>query len=251
MDDLSYPVERRFYGDDESQFVDISRPSDVSHGVVLSLHGGYWRDTYGLDLHDPIVEHCVKLGWTVVNAEYRRIVPGEQSVWHDMSSDVQQAAIIARDIAGNTPLVALGHSAGGHLALWVAGNFESSFEEIPIDAVVGLAAVTDLVAADRQQLSNGATRELFGLSADEDLDLYELASPYHVLPLGLPQLIIHGPNDAHVPYEMAVNYVDSARALGDEVTFVNDEGIDHFNVIDPSHRLWRHIDAFLEAQRPY
>ena len=246
VDDLNLRPERRPYGDHPSQFVDISRPSDESHGVILSLHGGYWRDRYGLELHEPIVAHCLDQGWTVVNAEYRRITSGEPAVWKAMASDVHQGAMIARGVAGAAPLVSLGHSAGGHLALWVTAQ-----REVAIDAVVALAPLTDLVAADQQLLSDRATMELFGVGADDDPPLFEDASPLHRLPLGVPQLIVHGAADENVPYEMAVDYVEAARSLGDEVTFVNNPEIDHFDVINPSHPLWRDVDSFLEAQRPY
>ena len=246
VDDLNLQPERRPYGDHPSQFVDIARPSGESRGVILSLHGGYWRDRYGLDLHEPIVAHCTDLGWTVVNAEYRRIASGEPAVWQMMASDVHQGAMIARGIAGAAPLVSLGHSAGGHLALWVAAQ-----REVAIDAVVALAPLTDLVAADQQLLSDGATRELFGVGSDDAPVLYEEASPLHRLPLGVPQLIVHGPDDEHVPYEMVADYVEAARSLGDDVSFVNRPDIDHFNVIDPTQPLWRDVDSFLEAQRPY
>ena len=93
--------------------------------------------------------------------------------------------------------------------------------------------------------------ELFGVGADDDPPLFEDASPLHRLPLGVPQLIVHGAADENVPYEMAADYVEAARSLGDEVTFVNNPEIDHFDVINPSHPLWRDVDSFLEAQRPY
>lgn len=245
VDDLAIH-ERRPYGDHRSQFVDIARPNGESYGVILSLHGGYWRDTYGLDLHEPIVDHCTDRGWTVVNAEYRRITAGEPAVWEAMASDVHQGAMIARGIAGAAPLISLGHSAGGHLALWVAAQ-----REVAIDAVVALAPLTDLVAADQQLLSDRAVTELFGVDSDAAPALYEEASPLHRLPLGVPQLIVHGPDDEHVPYEMTADYVEAARSFGDDVSFVSSPDIDHFNVIDPTHSLWRDVDAFLEAQRPY
>lgn len=238
--------ERRVYGEHHSQFVDIFRPSGEAHGAILSLHGGYWRDTYGLDLHDAVVTHCVDLGWAVINAEYRRITDSEPAVWEAMGSDIHQAAMFARGVAGSAPLIALGHSAGGHLALWIAAQ-----REVAIDAVVALAPVADLITADQQKLSERATMELLGVGAGDNLELYRQASPRHLLPLGVPQLIVHGPDDQHVPYDMSVDYVSSARSLGDHVAFVNDDDIDHFNVIDPTHSLWRAVEAFLEAQRPY
>lgn len=243
MDDLSLRLQRRSYGEHDSQFVDIASPPCDPVGTIVSYHGGYWRAAYGLELHEAIVQHCVALGWTVVNAEYRRIKAGEPAVWKAMASDVQHAAMIARGVAGAAPLIALGHSAGGHLALWVTAQ-----REVAIDAVVALAPLTDLVAADQQLLSNRATMELFGVGSEDDLTVFKEASPRHLLPLGVPQLIVHGPNDEQVPYDLTSNYVDAARSLGDEVTFVNPSDIDHFNVIDPDHDVWRSIDTFLDTQ---
>jgi len=243
--DLTRTDERYFYGDDESQFIDIARPIEDSHGTIVSYHGGYWRDTYGLDLHHPIVDHCVELGWTVVNVEYRRLAPGGPPAWEAMSADVVQAAMLAEEIATGGPLISLGHSAGGHLALWVAAQADTD-----INAVVALAPVANLMATDERQLSDHVTRQLLGVSAVDEPETYRQASPLHLLPLGIPQLVVHGPADQHVPYEMSADYVDAARSLGDTVSLVNSEGVDHFNVIDPTHRVWRTIDAFLDSQRP-
>lgn len=241
---MSNDREQRRYGEHPSQFVDVAIPPGEPCGVVLSLHGGYWRDTYGLDLHDRIVDHCNTVGWAVVNAEYRRITPSETDVWDAMAEDLHHCALISRGIAGARPLVALGHSAGGHLALWLTAQ-----REVAIDAVVALAPVTDLVEADRRQLSNGVTTELFGASSEEQRERYEDASPFHQLPLGVPQLVVHGPLDQHVPYDMVVDYVDAARSLDDTVELVNSNDIDHFNVIDPDHDVWRKVDAFLSEVR--
>lgn len=245
MDDLNLYIERRSYGEHESQFVDIARPVGDPVGTIVSFHGGYWRAAYGLELHDAIVHHCVGLGWTVVNTEYRRISPDAAGVWEDMASDVLRAAAIGRELSGATPMVALGHSAGGHLALWVAAQAETKF-----DAVVALAPVTDLIDADARRLSDHVTLELLGVEVAVDPDRYRRASPLHLLPLGSAQLVVHGPNDEHVPYDMVADYVAAARSLGDEVTFANDTDIDHFNVIDPTHTVWRAVDDFLAAQRP-
>jgi len=242
--DYLAPVERRWYGDDPSQFVDIAVPSADSVGVVVSYHGGYWRAKYGLDLHDPILGHCVAQGWTVVNVEYRRVEPGGPGVWDEMSSDVIAAAELARQTSTG-PLVALGHSAGGHLALWLAAQ-----RRPPIDAVVALAPVTNLFLTDDLQLSDHATAQLFGTPAHGAPERYREASPIHLLPLGVPQLVVHGPRDEAVPYETAVEYVEAATQLGDDVTFVNPDAINHLDVIDPTHPVWREVDTFLDAQRP-
>lgn len=234
--------ERRTYGDHPSQFVDLYRPNGSSssrRGTVVSIHGGYWRQKYGLELNQPIAQHLASRGWTVANIEYRRVLPDGPGVWSEMSSDVLEAiALVER---GNEPLVLLGHSAGGQLALWAAAQ-----TEVTIDAVVALAPLCDLFLADGLELSDHATAELFGQTASERPDLYATASPLHLLPLGIPQLIVHGRADDDVPFDMVPEYVESAVAAGDDVTLLDPKKVDHFHIIDPTHRVWRTIDSWLD-----
>lgn len=229
------------YGDQPDQFVHLYRATGVPRGTVISLHGGYWRAKYGLDLHEPIAKHLVGQGWCVVNAEYRRVEPDGPGVWTEMSSDVLDACSLAADFDG--PLIAMGHSAGGQLALWATAQPSTS-----IDAVVALAPVSDLFLADGLELSNHATKALLGDTAAERPDLYATASPLYLLPLGVPQLLVHGRSDDDVPYEMVPDYVEAATAAGDQVTLVNPAKVDHMDVIDPGHNVWRTIDIWLSAQ---
>lgn len=246
MDNLSKRPPRSHYGDDADQFVEISHPAGEPVGTVISIHGGYWRSPYGLDLHDPIVEHCVGLGWVVVNIEYRRMSPDDQTQdstgevgWEELSSDVKRALAVATDEA--KPTVVIGHSAGGQLALWAGAQ-----DDLSVDAVVALAPVADLFLADALELSEHATKALFGTTGAERPDLYASASPVNLVPLGIPQLVIHGRADENVPIEMAVEYVETAQLCGDAVEFSDPAGVDHFNVIDPKHAVWRTVDKFLD-----
>ncbi len=230
-------VERKTYGEDDSQFLDLYSANEP-RGTVVSIHGGYWRHKYGLDLHVPIASHLVARGWTVANIEYRRAKPDGDGVWDDMSSDVLAAIEIVGDDAG--PLVALGHSAGGQLALWAAAQ-----PNMAIDAVVALAPVTDLFLADGLELSDHATKALMGSTAAERPDLYALASPLHLLPIEIPQLVVHGRNDDDVPFEMSTDYVEASEFAGDTIDFVDPKKVDHFHVIDPAHQVWRNVDSWL------
>ena len=108
---------------------------------MLSIHGGYWRDTYSLDLNVPMVQHLVSNSWTVANIEYRRVPLGKDGTWDEMSSDVLAAIAAIEDQP--RPLILLGHSAGGQLALWAAAQPETE-----VDALVTLAPVSDLFLAD-------------------------------------------------------------------------------------------------------
>lgn len=234
--------ERRTYGDDPSQFVDLFRPADESQlrGTVVSIHGGYWREKYALDINEPLSRHLADRGWTVANVEYRRVVAGGHGIWHEMSSDVLDAIALVEQNPG--PMVALGHSAGGQLALWAAAQ-----PVVSLDAVIALAPVSDLFLADGLELSNHATAELFGHTAAERPDLYALASPLHLIPVGVPQLVVHGRGDEDVPFDMASEYVQAAELSGDDVTLFDPKKVDHFDIIDPTHVIWREIDSWLDG----
>lgn len=213
-------------------------------GAAVLLHGGYWRHRYGLDLMDPLAAHLASRGWQAWNVEYRRGEESDEGIadspWHRMSVDVLDALAVV-EVAGVVPVVVIGHSAGGQLALWAAAA-----SAVP-DAVVALAPVADLHEADRRSLSDGAVRELLGGDRSAVPDRYADASPVRRLPLGVPQLVVHGPDDEHVPFELALSYTAAALAAGDLVELHDPQGVDHFDVIDPTHSVWRSIDSWLAA----
>jgi acetyl esterase/lipase len=231
------------YGDHESQFVAVWEPVDAEappsppRATVVLIHGGYWRDRYGLDLMDPMAAHLASHGFRAVNIEYRRV--GERSgVWAEMSADVMAAVALAGDQP--EPVIVIGHSAGGHLALWVAST------PARVDAVIALAPVADLEEADRRSLSRGAVRELLGGGRSTVPELYREASPQRLVPLGRPQLVVHGTGDDNVPLDLATAYVAAAEAAGDRVELLTPPRVDHFDVIDPDHEIWRTIDDRLD-----
>jgi acetyl esterase/lipase len=230
------------YGSHPSQYVELYRTEHPPIGTIISIHGGYWRVAYGLELNTPIASHVADLGWNVCNIEYRRIEPGKSGVWPEMAADVLAACGLAGALFEDGPTIVIGHSAGGQLALWAAAQPETQ-----IDAVVALAPVADLVASDRLHLSKSATRALFGGSADDLPEPYAAASPLQLLPMGLPQLLVHGREDDSVPYDFSVAYVKAAVKSGDAATLIDPDGIDHYDVINPSHDVWRSIDEQLHT----
>lgn len=213
-------------------------------GSAVLLHGGYWRHRYGLDLMEPLAAHLAHRAWRTWNVEYRRVEDSDaglaESPWQRMSADILDA-LAAVSTSAAAPVVVIGHSAGGQLALWAAAA-----SAVP-DAVVALAPVADLHEADRRSLSDGAVRELLGGDHRAVPDRYADASPIRRLPLGVPQLVVHGPDDEHVPFELAATYTSVAMAAGDPVDLDDPQGVDHFDVIDPSHPVWRSIDSWLAA----
>lgn len=223
------------YGDHPDQHVEVWDPAGPPKGSAVLIHGGYWRDRYALDLMHPMARHLVDRGWRVFNIEYRR-VGRHAGVWPEMAADVTAAVTSAQP----QPVVVIGHSAGGHLALWTAATAGA------VDAAVALAPVADLFEADRRDLSDGAVRDLLGGDSVMLPDLYRSASPAALVPLGVPQLIVHGDADDAVPLQMAVDYAAKAIEAADDVELVTPTGVDHFHIIDPGHEIWRTIDAKLD-----
>lgn len=226
---------RLIYGDHADQFVEIWEPPGEPRGSIILIHGGYWRQRYDLDSTRPIAAHASAMGWKVLNIEYRR-VDDEWGVWPAMAADVLHSA----RFADRHPRVVIGHSAGGHLALWLAAQPGYA------DAVIALAPLADLTAASDMALSDGATTALFGGPGTELPELYESASPLALLPLGVPTVVVHGDADDSVPKLLSDNYVAAAREAGDEVEYFEPAGADHFDVIDPDHPMWRDLDARLD-----
>ncbi len=225
---------RIIYGDHPDQFVELWEPAGEPCGSIVLIHGGYWRQRYDLDSTRRIAAHTSSAGWKVLNIEYRR-VDDTFGVWPGMAADVLRSA----RFADRHPRVVIGHSAGGHLALWLAAQPGYA------DAVIALAPLADLVKASELALSDSATTELFGGSATELPDLYASASPIELVPLGLPTVVVHGGADESVPKLLADNYVRSARESGDDVEYIEPAAADHMDVIDPEHPVWRDLDSVL------
>ena len=230
------------YGEHGDQRMQRWDPAGSPVGSALLFHGGYWRQRYALDLMEPMAEHLAATGWRVWNVEYRRVEqprsPGRPP-WDATAADVLAALAVVEAAPSPGPVVVIGHSAGGQLALWAA-----AVSSIP-RAAVALAPVADLEEADRRSLSDGAVRDLLGGDRATVPDRYADASPLARLPIGVPQLVVHGLADVDVPPDLATSYVDAARAAGDEVDLHDPPNVDHFHIIDPDHPVWRRIDAWL------
>jgi acetyl esterase/lipase len=198
-----------------------------------------------------LAQDLANRGIATWNIEYRRVGdPG--GGWPGTFLDVALAADYLRTIAPTYQLdlqrvISIGHSAGGHLALWLAGRrnlalnspFAITDEPLVLSGAISLAGVVDLELAWRLNLSNGAVIDLLEGGFDKVPDRYMAASPAALLPLGIPQVLIHGTEDGSVPLQMSLAYLAKAKAANDVVRFIELEGIDHFALIDPKSDVWR------------
>ena len=135
-------------------------------------------------------------------------------------------------------VAAVGHSAGGHLALWAAGRKGA---RVPLSAVVGQAAISDLEQAAAQGVCGGMVEQLLGGPPDRVPDRYREASPARRLPLEVPTLLVHGGRDDIVPAAMSREF---AAAAGCELAELADDG--HFEHIEPGSRAWATVVTWLE-----
>jgi acetyl esterase/lipase len=232
------------YGDHPSQFGELYPPHRAEHaGTVVIVHGGFWRARYELDLGRPLAADLAAHGFAAWNIEYRRV--GNGGGWPTTADDVAAAIDHLAELDVDTSAaVAIGHSAGGHLAVWVGcrdhlpDGAPGAGERVRPLLLLSLAGVHDLVECATRGTDEMSTITLLGGSPEEVPEHYALASPGELLPIGIPQLLIHGTHDRPDLVDLDRTYADAARASGCEIELFELPGADHFDVIDPHSLAW-------------
>ena len=236
---------RAAYGTEALQFGDLAVPAgEGPFPVVVFLHGGFWRNAYGLDLAEPQAADAGARGYATWNVEYRRVGDnggGYPGTLLDIAAAIDHLAVLADEHPLDLEqVVIVGHSAGGHLSLWTGQRAQlpagapGADPAVTPTLVVGQAPVADL--ANNLDLGGGAVVGFMGTTPDADPSAYDIADPARLLPVAVPQLIVQGSDDAIVPPERAEAYV--ALADSDLVELLVFDDADHFDVIDPDHPSW-------------
>jgi acetyl esterase/lipase len=247
------------YGEDPSQWGELFLPELAApQGVVVVIHGGYWRSQYGAELGEPLAKDLAAHGMAAWNLEYRRA--GNGGGWPNTFADVLAGIDKLGELAGEHGLgldrvVALGHSAGGHLAVWAAGRSRLAGLGAPdadrqlmrradddgavqLTGVVSQSGVLDLAAAERLNLSNGAVSNFLGGSSQKYPKRHKFADPMSAVPLSVPIYAVHGTEDDDVPASQSETYAAAAKAAGAPVQLLKVPG-DHFALIDPKTPAYR------------
>jgi acetyl esterase/lipase len=257
--DLLKPGRSHRYGSHRSQRADLYLPRGRGpHPVMVVIHGGSWHSRYGKIVMRGLAGDLARRGWAVWNIEYRRL--GGGGGWPMTFVDV--AAAIDHLAEVDAPLdldrvSVLGHSAGGHLALWAAGR-----EHLPTGApgqldgeprvrltrVIAQAGVCDLAGAHRLW-RGGAVEALMGGSPQDLPERYAAGDPMRLLPPSVPVLLVHGTLDETVSVELSRGYALAARAAGGDVELVEIAGAAgrHRAHIDPRGEAWAAVTARLSA----
>ncbi len=217
--------------------------------VAVTIHGGFWKAQYGRKLQRPLAHDLVRRGWAVWNLEYRRLGRlsggGWPATFDDVTAGIDHLAELRAPLDMGR-VVAIGHSAGGHLAAWAAARAAlNAMPRVPLTGAVSQAGVVDLERAWELRLSRGVVRRFLGGTPDEVPERYAQASPIRRLPAGVPLLAVHGVLDEDVPVAMSREFAEAARAAGDDCSLavVEDEG--HFEHLQPDSKVWRAVLEWL------
>ena len=234
------------YGDDPLQVVDVWLPK--GHGpfpTVLMVHGGCWETSIA-DRHimDWAADDLRDRGIAVWNIDYRgvdRPGGGYPGTFLDAAAAADALAAHAQDFGLDTRrIVAVGHSAGGHLALWLAARPRlprssplHSGRPLPIAAVVSLGGLPDLELGTR--IKNGCGTKVSAELADGH---FAETSVPRLAPLGVPQYLIDGLDDPIIPAVIATDYRTRMQAAGDRVHIDWVPASGHFELIAPGSAAW-------------
>lgn len=270
---------RHPYGPDPAQYGELwlpagALPADPQAGTVVIIHGGFWRARFDLSLGRPLAADLAARGYAVWNLEYRRA--GAGGGWPATFEDVAAGIDMLADLPVDTSrLVAVGHSAGGHLAVWAAGRAglprgalgapkppstlgapgvrstpgtpgSTPGERPPVTlaAVVSQAGVLTLADCARDGTGGTAALDLMGGGPAELPAEYRLADPVAAVPIETAVLCLHSRADDNVPFRYSERYVAAAAAAGGKAVLRETTG-DHFTLIDPASPDWGLVTSAL------
>ena len=236
------------YGKDPLQLADLWLPRGRGpHPTVLMVHGGCWMtDIADRTIMNWIADDLRQRGIAVWNIDYR----GVDRPGGGFPGTYRDAAAAADALRSNAAryrldlkrLTAVGHSAGGHLALWLAARPRlpqssalRSPAPLPIRTVVSLGGLPDLEQAARPPLSGCGAEVIPKISGGR---LTETSLP-RLAPIGVRQVLVNGTRDRIIPNAYATDYAATMRGAGDKVAVRMVENSGHVELIAPDSAAWR------------
>ena len=259
------PADRRLkYGPGELQFGDLRMPPvQAGHRapLVMFVHGGWWKAAYGLEYGGHLCAALKAAGIATWSIEYRRVGDadgGWPGTFEDVAAGYDYLPALARSYPVDlSRVVVAGHSAGGHLAFWLAGRphlpetgpLAGLRKSMPMKGVVALAGAVDLrltidlagwftFSHDKHEVE-----DFMGGSPAEHPERYRAGNPGDLLPLNVPQWLLQGTEDDQIPPQLPARWADRGRQMGERVTVDMIPGADHFDVVDPESKAWPRVMA--------
>ena len=253
------PTRTIAYGDDPNQVADLWLPAGKGpFPAVVMIHGGCWQAAItNRSYMNYAADDLRKRGIAVWNIEYRAVDQaggGYPGTFRDVGAAIDRLAIEApHDGVSMKRLVVVGHSAGGHLALWAAARYKLPkgsplhwAAPQPIAGVVDIAGIPNLQTDTETACGADVLAKVTGPASKARPDVYADTSPAALLPLGVPQVVIHGAQDVTVPPAIGQAYVQRARAAGDTVSFHAPPG-GHVEEVTPGQPAWQDAAAAVQS----
>lgn len=248
--DWPSPDAKISYGDGEFQFGYLRLPEGSGpHPVIVFMHGGCWLSVFDIRYTGMGEQAFADAGYAVWSLEYRRVGnPG--GGWPGTFLDVASGADHLVELAREYPLdldrvIAIGHSAGGQLALWLAarGRIPSSSElyasePLPIHGVLALAPAPNLATLHSSGACGPGVDGLMGGSPEARPERYQVGSPMQLMPVGVPQRVIVGALDAQFGSSGRAYFQAASAAGSSPVTLREAPESGHFEMVVPSTSTW-------------
>lgn len=222
------------YADGDTGVIDVWDAAEPRATVAL-VHGGFWKAAYDRMHLRPLANALASQGFSVASVEYARAgMPGGGWPGTSESANAALRAVLADERLGGAPVVAVGHSAGGHLVALAAS--EGGVEGLA--GIVPLAGVLDLRLAGELDLGGGAAAALIGATRDLEPGDWAAADPV-THRLRAPAIVLHGTHDGIVPISLAHAWMASRTQRDARAKLIQLDGLGHYALIDPEH-----VDAF-------
>lgn len=250
------------YGPHPRQFGQLwlPRSSERDGGlpVVVLVHGGFWRPGFGPDLEDRVAASLATRGFAVWNIDYRASDVAWPATMHDAAAAMdflrRSRAVDRFDLER---VAVVGHSAGGHLALWLASRSRlpegapgaPGPESVAVRLAIAQAPVADLVLAAQENVGGRAVQLLLDGPPDEVPERYAVTSPVALLPSdeGATVLLVHGADDEVVPVSQSRAYLEAAEDTSRPVRLRVVPDVGHFEHLDPTSTAFRPVRRALAA----
>lgn len=258
------------YGEDALHKVDLWLPAGPGpHKTVLMVHGGCWQTSIAdRTLMNWVADDLRRSGYAVWNIDYRGVDrPGGAP--EGIFADTGHAADALREHAARYKLepsriVAVGHSAGGHLAAWLAarsrlgrGLLKKPRNPLPIAHVISLGGLPDLeqALAQKQGCGNAPIRKLMlpfpfeptHVTRQQQRAFLQDKSLPLLAPIGVSQTLINGDQDRIIPTRFATDYAARMRRAGDAVDVRVVANTGHVELIAPESRAWAQAKSAIAA----
>ncbi len=248
---------RIHYGSGPFQFGDLWLPGSRGRSpLVVFFHGGWWESEYDLGYAGYLCDALKNAGIATWSVEYRRVGStggGWPTTFQDAAAGFDHVVALSKSYPLDlSQVIAVGHSAGGHLAFWIAGRQHvppqseifRPLQGVHLRGVVGLAGVVDLrlaVELAGHSIFAHDRDEVYALMGGSPRDVpkrYQAGNPGDLLPLQSPQFLIQGGDDEQIPPELPDRWVAMARLRGSQAAATIIAGADHFDIVDPESKAW-------------